>query len=273
MADAVKPMARQREQQSVAAPKGPLAGRRILVTRAEEQAAGFCRRLNDLGAEAIEYPTIRLVPPADLAPLSDAIERLASYHWVVFTSANGVSALWNQWAMVGSPRADLFWPSGSVRAAAIGPTTAGTLLDRDVRPAFVPAEFIAERVAEGLGDVAGNRILLPRADIARPALAILLRERGALVDEVTAYCTVPAVPMGPLPDGLDCIAFTSSSTVRCFVALTRETPLPASTKVACIGPITAQTAREMGLRVDVVARQYDVDGLIQAIVEVFHDAR
>ncbi len=272
MADSVKPMARQREQ-TADAPKGPLAGRRILVTRAEEQAAGFCQRLGALGAEAIEYPTIRLAPPADLAPLSGAIERLASYDWVIFTSANGVSALWNHWASIGSPQAGIFWPQGSVRVAAIGPATAGALLDRGVKPAFVPAEFIAERVAEGLGDVAGQQILLPRADIARPALAILLRERGALVDEVTAYRTVPAVPTGPLPEGLDCIAFTSSSTVRCFVTLTQGTPLLPSTKVACIGPITSQTAREMGLRVDVVARQYDVDGLIQAIVEVYHDAR
>ncbi len=263
---------RQVEQPTLGSHERPLAGRRILVTRAEEQSAGFCLRLGALGAEAIEYPTIRVVPPVDATPLGDAIGRLPSYDWVVFTSANGVAAFWKHWAAIGSPRADLFWPRGNVRVAAIGPATAGALVDRNVRPAFVPAEFIAERVAEGLGEVDGKRILLPRADIARPALAVLLRQRGAIIDEVTAYRTLPAISAGPLPGGLDLIAFTSSSTVRYFVALTQGALLPASTKVACIGPITAQTAREMGLRVDAVARQYDVDGLVLAITEALHEA-
>ena len=155
--------------------------------------------------------------------------------------------------------------------AAIGPATATALRQRGVQVCLVPAEYRAEAILDEIGDVAGQTILLPRADIARPALAEGLRDKGAQVDEVPAYRTVPATPapaaFDALRAGVDVITFTSSSTVRNFVTqtagLSYGQPL-----IACIGPVTAATARELGLCVDVVAKEYTVEGLLDALKEL-----
>jgi len=244
-----------------------LSGRRVVVTRPEDQAEGLCSRLRALGAEPVEFTVIAIAPPETGGSLDQAIARLNSYDWLIFTSVNGVEYFW---ARLEAPEALAAGPAQfpAAKVAAIGPATATALRRRGVQVCLVPAEYRAEAILDEIGDVAGQTILLPRADIARPALADGLRDKGAHVDEVPAYRTVPATPAAAAFDalraGVDVIAFTSSSTVRNFVArtagLSYGDPL-----VACIGPVTAATARELGLRVDVVAKEYTIEGLLKAL--------
>jgi uroporphyrinogen-III synthase len=156
-----------------------------------------------------------------------------------------------------------------LKIAAIGPATAEALHQRGALVHLMPAEYRAEAILDEIGDVAGQRILLPRADIARPTLADGLRALGAQVDEVAAYRTVAGVPPPPAFDalraGVDVITFTSSSTARNFVALTAGLDY-GDPLIACIGPVTATTARELGLHVDVVAKEYTIDGLLNALI-------
>ena len=249
----------------------PLFGQRILVTRTRQQASALSTRLRALGAEAIELPTIHIAPPGDWAPLDRAIAGLGNYDWIVFTSVNGVSAFWERLDRAGLDARALH----VVRVAAIGPATAAGLQARGLRADYVPGEYVAEAVAAGLGDVRGLRVLLPRADIARPALAGLLRGGGAEVDEVTAYCTLqPESGAGELRDllaGVTVATFTSSSTVRNLAAMARVAGLDlpralARATIACIGPITAGTARDLGLSVHIVAEEYTIDGLVEALI-------
>jgi uroporphyrinogen-III synthase len=170
-----------------------------------------------------------------------------------------------------------------LRVAAIGPATASALQAHDVTITLIPDEYVAEAIIESIGPVQGQRILLPRADIAREALAVELQQRGAIVDEIAAYRTLPAQPdpdgLRELQRGVDVITFTSSSTVRNFIALVGQESIPRDSIprdsippqaiVACIGPITANTARELGLRVDVTAAEYTMDGLVAALVQHF----
>ena len=248
----------------------PLWGQRVLVTRTRQQASVLSAQLQALGAEAIELPTIRIAPPDDWAPLDGAIAGLKSYHWIIFTSVNGVQSFWKRLAHAGLDARDLH----GVKLAAIGPATAAELGSRGLRVDYVPGEYVAEAVAAGLGEMEGKRVLLPRADIARPALARLLREAGAQVLEVSAYRTLrPAVDAGELRKllaGITVATFTSSSTVRNLAAMVQEAGLNLvqslqGAVVACIGPITAETAQELGLPVHIVAQAYTIDGLIEAL--------
>jgi uroporphyrinogen-III synthase len=247
-----------------------LTGKRILVTRPRAQAANLCDKLAALGAEPIPFPTIEVAPMDDYAALDEAIANLERYHWLIFTSVNGVAAFWNRLDLAG-----LQDPRGLIaKIAAIGPATARALAERGVRAVFIPEEYVAEAIVDGIGDVAGQWILLPRADIAREALAVELGQRGAIVHEIAAYRTLPAAPdprgLGELRRGVDAITFTSSSTVRNFVALVGQfAKLPNRPAIACIGPITAQTARDVGLTVDLVADEYTSDGLVSALANYF----
>jgi uroporphyrinogen-III synthase len=241
-----------------------LNGRRVAITRPEDQAEGLCSRLRALGAEPVEFPVIAIAPPEAEGPLDQAITRLSSYDWTIFTSVNGVEHFWARLETLAAR-----FPS--VKVAAIGPATAMALRQRGVEIRLMPAEYRAEAILDEIGDVAGQRILLPRADIARPALAEGLRSKGAQVDEVPAYRTVPAVPppsaFDALRAGVDVITFTSSSTVRNFSALTAGLEY-GDPLIACIGPVTAATARELGLRVDVVAKVYTIEGLLEALKDL-----
>ncbi|HET7089930.1 MAG TPA: uroporphyrinogen-III synthase [Anaerolineae bacterium] len=266
----------------------PLAGKRILVTRPRAQAADLCDKLTALGAEPIVFPTIDIAPLEDHTALDRAITDLCSYQWVVFTSVNGVAAVWDRLVAMGKDGRAF----DGIQVAAIGPATARALGKRGIHAHFIPDEYIAEAIVDGLGEVRGHRILLPRADIAREALAVALERRGAIVHENAAYRTLPAAPdsqgLTELRRGVDAITFTSSSTVRNFVLLLSGSaqyidaanyrrmghhgiPMPSLNRaiIACIGPITAQTAREVGLPVNVMAAEYTMDGLVAALVEYF----
>jgi len=235
----------------------PLAGRRIVITRPRERARRLAERLRSLGAEPIEFPTVR-IEAAEPGPLDDAVQGLERYDWIVFTSANGVEAFWTRLAAAGKDARAL----ARRKVAAIGPVTAQALRERGVEPALVPGEYVAEAILTSLGDVRGLRFLLPRADIAREALAAGLRAGGAVVTEVAAYRTVGVGAVPPDLSLADAVTFTSSSTVRHFVASGAHA---GRAKVVCIGPVTAATARELGLTVHAVATTYTEDGLIQAL--------
>lgn len=262
--------------------EAPLQGMRVLVTRPQPGASVLSVQLRALGAVPVELPTIRFAPPRDPEPLDRALERLRhrKYRRVIFTSANGVRFVWRRLAELGASEAAARALFQGAKLAAIGPATAGALERRGLHVDHVPDEYVAEAIAEGLGEVAGERILLPRAEVAREALARILERKGAQVDQVPAYRTLPA-EVAPaelerieamLREGrIDAVTFTSSSTVRHFVGLWKGevAPLLGEATVACIGPITAGTARELGLPVHVVAEAHTTKGLIRALIERF----
>lgn len=245
-----------------------LHGKRILVTRPRAQAEGLVEKLINLGAIPVVFPTIKIAALEDFALLDQAIVNLNSYNWVIFTSVNGVAAFWQRLSVLGKDQ-QVF---KGVRVAAIGPATAGALKERAVIPDFVPAEYVAEAILPGLGDVHGQRILLPRADIARKALVNELCLQGAFPEEIAVYRTVLSRPdpeaLAELEQGVDIATFTSSSTVRNFFELLGERALDLleGTVVACIGPITAETARSNGLAVDIIASEFTVEGLVNALL-------
>ena len=266
-----------------------LAGLRVVITRPERQSEALCEQLHALGALPIRFPTIATVPPEVGGKLDRAIARIADYDWIVFTSVNGVEHFWARLACLRAytpyGRRQAFAPvvpqaagdgipGFAGRIAAIGPATAAALQARCTAVHLMPPEYRAEAILSAIGDVRELRILLPRADIARAALAHGLRERGARVDEVTAYRTIPGTPspaaFDELRRGVDIITFTSSSTVRNYVALTQAMDC-GDPLIACIGPVTADTARQLGMHVHVVAEEYTVDGLTEALARLWID--
>ncbi len=254
----------------------PLTGLRVVVTRPESQSEELCSRLRALGAQPVLFPVIAIVPPEAGGPLDKAIARLAGYDWTIFTSVNGVEHFWTRLKTMDVPSPQTNTSPFQGRVAAIGPATAEALRERGVSVDLMPAEYRAEAILDEIGDVAGQRILLPRADIARRALADGLRTKGAQVDEVPAYRTVRAEPSSAafktLRAGVDVVTFTSSSTVRNFVSLTQGLDY-GDPLIACIGPVTAATAHELGLRVDVTAEEYTIDGLLEALKVMERDTR
>jgi len=257
---------------------GPLKGKRIAITRAEEQSAKLLARLGALGATSVICPAITIAPPDDFAALDAAIGQLDRYDWLIVTSANGVRALFDRIDALDWPIAAL----AHLQIGAIGPATADALAERGLHAGFVPSTYVAESILAEIGDLGGKRILLPRADIARAALAVGLRAMGALVDEIAAYRTVPGPGARELAGvlrakTLDAITFTSSSTVRYLldgleqagISRAEARTLLNGTAVVCIGPITAATASEQGLRVDAIAQEYTTEGVVAALIEWF----
>lgn len=238
----------------------PLFGKRILVTRAREQASELCRLLADAGAEPIEAPAIRIekLPPAD-----DLLTRLQKADWIVFTSANGLPALLEQISTLGADIRAL----GKAKIAAIGPATAESIRSRGLRVDFVPGRFVAESAAEEFPSPEGKHILIARALEARDVLPDELEKRGAAVDVAAVYRTLAEDDGLPDLSGIDAITFASSSTVRSF-----RQKYPGDIKgpvIACIGPVTAQTAREMGLSVDVEPEEFTIPALVEALIRHF----
>lgn len=256
----------------------PLFGRRIVVTRARRQAGGLADRLEALGADVLTVPTIALVERADDPEVRRAIAGAGGYDWIVFTSTNGVRCFMDGMRRAGVDLRAL----GNAKIAAIGSETAGALADHLLTADVVPADFRAEGLVEALGDraVAGRRILLPRAVGSRSLLPDALRVRGALVDDVALYeATIPAgADVDVLRDALarravDALTFTSSSTVRNFAAMlgddARGLVGRSGAVVACIGPVTAETATTLGFTVAVQPAIYTVAGLVDALVAHF----
>jgi len=246
----------------------PLFGRRIVVTRAREQADALTARLEALGAHAIELPTIEIRPAADPAPLDRAIANLAAYDWLIFTSATGVRCFIDR---LDGSAAD--WRSLRARICAIGPATRAAIEALHLKVDLMGAEYVAEGLLAAFADydLAGKRILLPRAAVARDLVPVELSRRGAQVDVVEAYRTVmpedaPARAAEVFARKPDWITFTSSSTVQNFVTAAGAAALK-GVKVASIGPVTSQTARALGIQVTVEAASFTIDGLVEAILQ------
>ena len=257
----------------------PLFGKRIVLTRAQEQAKEFSQLLAAFGAEPVEVPTIQIVPPASWHAIDEAITRLGTYQWLIFTSVNGVGPFMDRLHAAGKDARAL----ATLRLCAIGPRTAQELKTHGLTADLVPVEFQAEGVIAGLAQVGvrGNRILIPRAEVAREILPEQLRELGAVVEVIPVYRTiVPTVDVAALTqqlqDGLvAALTFTSSSTVRNFVELfggpEAVKGLVAQVAIACIGPITARTAEEYGLTVTIMPTENTVPALADAIVKHFSE--
>ena len=254
----------------------PLAGRHIAITRAPEQAQTLAHALEALGARVTVLSTIAIHPLDDPSALDAALKTLSEYDWIVLTSANGVRAVADRLIALHRP-----WETrGRARVAVIGPATAKALEAYGVKADLMPDEYVAESIVESLGNVAGQRILLARADIARKTLAEELRLRGAEVDEVAAYRT-ESLPLAPaaLDNVLrrkpaDAITFTSSSTADGLMRSLRQAGMePAETlkniTICAIGPITAATLREYGIAPDVVAETYTIPGMVAALSAYF----
>jgi uroporphyrinogen III methyltransferase/synthase len=267
----------------------PLFGLRLLNTKSvshqieENPKLGF-HHLDEFGeqvyaqgGEAIHMPVLQIASPSDPAPLQIACQHLAeggSYAWVIFTSANGVRAIFNQLTILGYDSRCL----KGVHIAAIGPATARALLDRGIRPDFIPTRFIGAELGVQIPIQPGQKILLPRSEIALPELPKILKARGCVVDEVVAYSVATATPDTVVleqlvKDQIDVVAFFSPSGVKGLADMLVKTGHTSSLRdllsplmVACIGPSTAKAAQEMGLRVEVVAQEYTCTGLVQELV-------
>lgn len=251
----------------------PLFGRCVLVTRSRTQASQLTERLAALGADVIEMPTIRIEPPESYAALDEAIGRLDGYDWVVFTSVNGVDAFFERLDAAGKDSRAL------PLVASIGAATSDRIGEHGIRVDCQPERFIGEALAEAMVSghgVAGRRLLLARAAEAPPTVPDGLRAGGAVVDEVPAYRTI----VGAEPDAgtlerllggdVDVVTFTSSSTVRGFVAALgdRLAELPDSLRFVSIGPVTSETARELGLPLAAEAAEHTIAGLVETILQL-----
>lgn len=256
---------------AVAAAK-PLSGRVVVVTRPRGQAQSFAGLLEAEGASVLVVPTIAIEPPASWERLDRALDRLGDYTWAVFTSVNGVQMTRRR---LGDAGRDMEVFRG-LRLAAIGPATAEALRAAGLDVEVVPEEYVAEGLAARLRALIrpGDRVLLARAAVARDVLVSQLEAAGARVDEVPAYRTRPAAEdAGPLRRALaegkvDVVTFTSSSAVQHFAALFPGESLAGllgGVAVACIGPITCATARELGLETQIVPTEYTIPALARAI--------
>ncbi len=250
----------------------PLFGRRIVVTRAKNQAEALSARLHALGADVIELPTIEVRPAADYAPLDQAIAELACYDWLIFTSVNGV-----RFFLERLDRSQRDLRNLHAQICAIGPATRAAVEALHLKVDLMGKEYVAEGLLDAFAshDLAGKRVLLPRAAVARDLVPAELSRRGARVDVVEAYRTVipeeardRAREIFTAAHQPDCITFTSSSTVQNFIAAAGVEQLN-RIRVVTIGPITSATARSLGLEVHAEANPYTIDGLVNALVGLF----
>lgn len=266
----------KRSKRDDADPKEILLGRRIVVTRARSQAGELAQRIEELGGEVIEFPTIEIQQPQSYQDLDTAIRGIQSYDWVIFTSVNGVERFLQRLTTRRMPVTEL----AVAHIAAIGPETAKRLTQAGLQPALVPEQYIAEGMLKVLGSetMRGRRVLIPRAAKARDVLPQTLRDWGASVDVVETYRTeMPNTDLSVLRQlvlegKIDMITFTSPSTVANFVKLfrlERLAELPNEIALACIGPITEKSVEALGGRAQVVAEEFTIPGLVRAIVNYF----
>lgn len=243
----------------------PLFGKRVVVTRTRQQASVLSKRLYQLGADVVEFPTIEIEKLKELSPLHNALKKIKDYDWIVFTSQNAVSIFFEEMFAMGLDVRAL-----QCKVAAIGPATRDALAKYGIIADLVPAEYVAESLVDAFKgvDVTGKKILVPCSVKARPALTLGLQQAGAIVDRVHIYDAVkPLVDSKilELVKSADIITFASSSTVRNFVEIAGKT----DATIACIGPITAEECVTQGLTPHIVAKEYTIDGLVQAIVNYY----
>ena len=243
--------------------------KRILITRPRAQADDFADKLRSAGFEPVYFPVIEIKPVENNLALERALAKLNCYEWIVFTSANAVEIVFDQF-----PASN--W-NEEVKFAAIGPKTAAALKARNISPDFVPEEYVAEAILPGLGDLLGKWVLLPRAEIARKELPEAIFHAGGVPHEITVYKTLPVQPdldgLTALKSGVDVVTFASASSVENFAAIVRKNRLdplnlPNDPLIACIGPITEQAARDEGFQNIVTAKEYTTEGLIEAITNM-----
>ena len=252
---------------------GPLFGKRVLVTRTRAHAGALSAALANIGAQAIELPTIEIRPLDDYSELDDALRRAATYDWLIFTSVNAVQVCFERLATIGLDARAI----GPAKIAAVGPATSAELRGLSITPDYIPESYLAEAVVDGLRrtGVVGASVLLPRADIAHADLVEGLETAGAKVDGVAAYHTArPNDSAGRLrqilKDGIDVATFTSSSTVTNLVdILEGDVSALSGATIACIGPVTESTARNLGLNVDIVAEEHTVAGIVDSLEKHF----
>jgi uroporphyrinogen-III synthase len=252
---------------------GALAGRRVVVTRPSTQAADLLTLLRERGAEPLACPTIEIRPPESYAELDVALRALDRYHWAAFTSANAVTAVADRLTVLGARVPPM------LRLAAVGVATGRVLSERLRAPDFMPRTALAEALGREIDDVAGRRVLFPRGDLARDALASALRTRGAVVDEVVAYRTVAGSGADELArlvrqGDVDAILFMSPSSVRHLLdALSLQSGVPTfgprQPAVICIGPETARAAADGGIEVSAVAVEKTTSGIVDAVERWF----
>jgi uroporphyrinogen-III synthase len=242
---------------------------RVLITRPLAQATVFAEELRKINAEPVFLPTIAIQPVDDPSCLDSALSQLSCYDWLILNSSNAADAVLRRLSALG-----IGAPPENLRVAAIGPKTADKLKAGGIPPNFVPDQHIAESILPGLGNLRGCWVLLPMADIAHDTLPNAIQSADGIAHVITAYQTVPAEPdskgLAALRAGVDFVTFTSGSTAYNFFALTENEGLdplnlPGNPKIACIGPKTAQTARDLGFNVEAVAKPHTTDGLVAAI--------
>ncbi len=255
----------------------PFFGKTVLVTRAREQASKLTAALEGLGAKCLEVPAIRLAEPEDgYQAVDDAIARLGDFDWLIFTSVNGVGRFFERMEHQGKDARSL----GRARIAAIGAATADALKSHGILADVVPREYRAEGILESLqGKIkTGQKILLPRAQEAREILPEKLRELGVVTEVAPVYRTVAAEVDGEMlrqkfaQGEIDYVTFTSSSTVTNLLKIIGSPEALRGAKAACIGPVTAETCRKSGIEPDIVAEEYTIDGLVQAMKNVMMEA-
>lgn len=253
----------------------PLAHRRIVVTRSPDQAEAMCAQLAALGATAVRFPAIDFIPlPAP--ELDTALAHVQTYDWLLFTSGNAVRFFFDRLAQ--TPAYHFVTDGSTLRIAAVGSATQQLLAEKQITVDFVPDVFTGEQLALGLADVAGQRILLPRASQGRPEIVDILRRRGAVVDDIPLYATVTAVPtpdaLAELEKGVDMLTFTSPSSVRNFwqivsSGIVRFAKPGEPVRIAVIGPATAAEAEKVNLPVDIMPEAYTIEGLVTAVADYF----
>jgi len=249
----------------------PLFGKRIAVTRTRSQAGELVAELRALGADAFEMPMIRIEPAPDKRAFYEAVAYSHGYDWIIFTSRNGVDAFFKAFFEIYKDAREI----GAARIAAIGPATAARVGEFRLQADVQPEKYVAEEIIKALAKettVENLKILIPCAEGARDVLAAELTRLGAIVDDVTAYRTVPAGGDAAgirrfREEGADLVTFTSSSTAENFHAL--KLPVPPGLLHASMGPITSKTMKSLGMPVDAEARTHDIPGLVAAIVGLF----
>ncbi len=254
----------------------PLFGKRVLVTRTRTQAGALSEMLTQRGAQPIELPTIEIQQIDEHAALDKALNGVCEYDWIIFTSTNAVDVVFNRMATLELDARALH----GVQIAAIGPATKRRIREQGIIADFTPSTFVAESVADELSALGmdGRRVLLPQAEIARDVLRSGLAEQGAVVDTIAVYRTVTPQDTTErlrhiLSQGIDLATFTSSSTVTNLVELLDDnTDGLKDATIACIGPVTAERAVELGLKVDVMAAQHTIAGLMEAVESHFKEA-